>query len=330
MEWLIYTAGLGPFFTTILLYFLFLILPGYNDLFYVGMVIGIYLLLLVWNIRYLPFYMAACKRVVYGLKSGITFGPQETSNKKWNNPDVWFLLLLVAFGYYCFYVLMFEQLTGHDVLLYAIQGEIFYEDKSIAYAATRFNEARHFNFFALHGFGFPLLSTWERLLDFDAMAGKDLWFKSTTGYYGFLIVLLQFFWLRKVKKQLALIGAVLLLGTFGWIVTFTVYHIDTYRIFACSVLFILTLKAVENLKDQSLIVGLGMFAGFSAFAHSIGVFLAFFAFGALLFFAKGNVIRERLPAVVLAGFVFLVMGGLHYVFDVFFGTGWIFKEIKFY
>ena len=48
-ELLLYSLGLGPIFTVLILYFLLMLTPGYSNLFYLAAVLLIYLVLLIWG-----------------------------------------------------------------------------------------------------------------------------------------------------------------------------------------------------------------------------------------------------------------------------------------
>jgi hypothetical protein len=78
-----------------------------------------------------------------------------------------------------------------------------------------------------------------------------------------------------------------------------------------------------------LVVLLGLFAGGQAYIHSLGVFIAVFISISFFVFYPSQ-IKEKVKFSLLLFLTILLSGGIHYIMDVFFGTGWIFQEIKYY
>jgi 4-amino-4-deoxy-L-arabinose transferase-like glycosyltransferase len=116
--------------------------------------------------------------------------------------------------------------------------------------------------------------------------------------------------------------------TYGFYLAFITYHIDCTRIFLLllSLYFMASLLKYPGRKSALLF---GAAAGLAAFAHSLGAFLVIIELLLVFVFLKQqmlNRIRLMSYSVVLV----LLFGGLHYLIDTFYGTGWVFQEIKYY
>jgi len=92
--------------------------------------------------------------------------------------------------------------------------------------------------------------------------------------------------------------------------------------------FVLLAISIQS-KNLPLILLLGLFTGAQAYIHSLGVFIALFIGISFFAFFPSNW-KQKLQYCFLLFLVILFAGGIHYVMDVFFGTGWIFQEIKYY
>lgn len=336
-ELLIYSLGLGPAITSLLIYFLLVLIPGQGDLFYFLVILAVFSSLALYNRKYWKEILKYSDKLKNRVRSfwKISF-KKEQLQKAWtfqNNliPVRLVCLLFVFTGFLTMlYSTVVTPIIGHDLLEYAIQSDIFYLSKSIDYSPHRFDPNSGFYYVGLHGFSFPLLSTWESIFDgVFTSTYSDLYFKSLTGYYTTLTMLLAFIWLRKVNSLLSIFSSFALISSYGFFVQAMSFHLDTYRIFMFSCAFIFTLYTIEKVGWFNLIC-MGVFTGLSAFTHSLGVFLAVFACFTLFVMLKNVTLLERFKYLVLVVLIILLFGGVHYVLDIVNGTGWIFKEIKFY
>jgi hypothetical protein len=73
----------------------------------------------------------------------------------------------------------------------------------------------------------------------------------------------------------------------------------------------------------------GVFAAAQAYIHSLGVFIAIFLSLSFFIFYPAKFSQKARQSFILF-IIIILFGGIHYVMDVFLGTGWIFQEIKYY
>ncbi len=179
-----------------------------------------------------------------------------------------------------------------------------------------------FSSFSKHAPGFPLLITWEKILNRFIQRNTDYYFKSISPYYGFLIVLNVFFLLRKKSPILAILGVVALFSGFNFFKNFATYHIDMYRIYFLTFSWVILAYTIEK-KDMLSLFMLGVFSGFAAFSHSIGAIIAGINLLALFLFLDIG-LWKRIKYSFYVCFLIMLIGGFHYFFDTFWGRGWIF------
>ena len=331
--------GLGPAITSLLLYYLFWLSPGQASGYYIGVIGGAFFLMLALNLKQLPALVSLISGMVgTAWREFLHFiridkairNVRGKEGELWARSSTWVFLLFSVLWIWWSYLLLMRPLMGHDVLEYAVQGRHLFLEKAVVYQAHHYHELSGFYYVGLHGWGYPLQQSWACLWD-DAMGqgGFDLFFKAQTPWYGFLVMALVYRQLRGVDGRLANLGLLVMTMTYGWLLTTYSFHVDTFRIFLLMALLLVTMMAVKRADGFSL-TAVGIFGGLAAFAHSLGVLVAGISLFTLLLFLPGKLIKERLPRLVGIGALLLLFGGIHYVMDVFYGTGWIFKSIKFY
>ncbi|REJ82333.1 MAG: hypothetical protein DWQ39_12110 [Bacteroidetes bacterium] len=318
-ELFIYAGGGAPALIALFIYYLLFLIPGMSELFYPAAII---LLLMLSSFFLRKQIKKMFFELIEKLKENLNFSSREGVMNILFAAGV---LMVFAGGQY---LVLHRPLVEHDILEYATQAKIFFRDRALEYLPLRYDELSGFFYVGLHGFLFIMLSVWEQFFNSCFGLESDYLFRSMTNVYGILILLTAYYWLRKIDTRLALIsGAVLMLNS-GIITTFLVYHVDMFRIFLLMSSVILMLKAI-NSGDRLSFLLLGIFSGLSANAHSIGVFAAFAFVGIVFLLMDGNFLK-RVRAALFLSAIILLFGGLHYVVDIFNGTGWIFKDIKFY
>ena len=306
---LYYSLFLGLPFNTVLLYYLLLLLPNLPCYWYVVIIYGLNISLSIWSrkkiIEILNYIVPFFKNI--NGKISLIIG----------------LIIIILISVYVFK----KPMTEHDTFEYAIQGRIFFKDCSIAYTSHRYDNSG-FYFVGLHGFGFPLILTWELINAHIFGITADYFFKSTSLFYAMFTLLIGYYALVKYQIKYPMIIILITAITFGFMFTSLQFNIDHYRIYP---MILSTLFWVESLKhkNKNLFWVFCFLAGLQSFIHSIGVFFSIIQITLFIFFC-GFTLRERWILIPTGVFIFLVSGAIHYVLDVFYGTGWIFKEIKFH
>lgn len=240
-----------------------------------------------------------------------------------------FVLILLVVSVFALKNLLLSFSLGHDFLEYMVQGGYIFDNKAIIYTHEIYNEQTGFYYVGLHGWSFPLQYSLERLVDSFTTFGFGLYFQSLTLWYGLVILTVVYSELKKHFNTLyAISGILIMVFAKGFLIASSYSHIDSYRIFFFSLSVIFTLEMV-NKPEARMIPLLAFVAGTSAFAHSLGVIVAVVLGATLVFYLQKDWVT-RIKYALGFGLLTLVFGGIHYLLDIFYGTGWIFKEIDFY
>ena len=331
LELLLYSLGLGPVFTVLILYFLFMLVPGHSDLFYLVSVSLVYLLLLIWGRKSAALLFLEIKEY---FKSSFSKERDRPffSLKKLGHASYILLPVVLLIGFLILYVSSTLQtpLEGHDILVYGNIGKMYYQEKSITYSKNIYNKETGFFFSGSPKPSFSLLLTWEMILNGcfrpEVNSKKahdmtfDIYFRSTSAYYGLLILFIIFLWLHRKNKYLALLGILVLLSGLRFFLMLVNYHMDSYRIFFLFLSWIFLAYSIKNRDHFSLFL-LGVFSGFTAFCHLIGVAVAVINCIALFIFLE-KPFKERLIKTVVLSLLVLAFGGIHYLLDAFYGAKW--------
>ncbi|MBK5286098.1 MAG: hypothetical protein JJE25_11920 [Bacteroidia bacterium] len=317
-ELLIYSFGAASAVVSILLYYLFLLTPHLNPL--------VYFLIVVLCFALPAFFIR--KDFTLLLNVFRVFKSRLYECRTSGFALLGFTATCLGFFILSQVIILNRPLIEHDILEYGAQAKIFFKERYVQYVGDRFDNESGYYFVGLHGFSFIFLSVWERIMNVVVHSDKDYFFRSITTYYSLLIVLVQFYWFSKKDIVLAFIASILLFTSSGFIMTAMIYHLDTYRIFLMMMSMICMLKAIHY-NDRLSILLFGIFTGLSAFVHSIGALLAVMETGIFFLFINGAFL-QRLKQTGIVILLLMIFGGIHYVLDTFWGTGWIFKDIKFY
>ena len=251
-----------------------------------------------------------------------------TSRWREDRSMILFILCSLAFAVLTIVELLRFGLTEHDILEYGVQGGIFLRDMAIHYGPHRYDAASGFYYVGLHGFTFPLLFTWEGLLNPEAAQMNSPWVRALTPFHAWLLVTLLWGIIRSVDRWLAVCFALALGGAMGFYFLGTVYHLDSLRIFLFTSSAALFVIVIQRPHPRAILL-LAAVCGASASIHSLGAIMAVLMGGLLPFLMPGGW-RERLLGTLRYVGVTLLAGGIHYPVDVLWGTGWIFKDIIWY
>jgi hypothetical protein len=335
---LIFSLALAPFITSLLLHYLLWFFPYQSSILYVSIVIAVFTFILLIS---KDFVKTVLNYIWSKLKltGNNTKGEVLLINNKYfkiyqkermilySNLALLFIILMVCF----FWIkeILFTPITGHDMLEYAIQAKHFAREKLIAYVPYRYHVENNFFYVGLHGYSFPLIGTWEYLFsEIFGVYQNDYLMKSITGYYGFLIFSTIYVLIKKYGTLVALASVLLLFSNYGIFTTLFNYHIDAYRIFMIMASFIGLALAIKFPSTITLFI-FGVNTAAQAYIHSLGVFIALFLCFAFFIYFPGSIV-QKLKQCFLLLIIVLLFGGMHYILDVFWGTGWIFQEIKYY
>ena len=320
LELLLYSLGLGPVFTSLLLYYLLLFSPHQSYLFYFLGVFVCYLFLSLLGRKYFSILFADIIKKIKNTK--------KTFKNLNRHHQIKLILIssLVIFLLASFLILYLTNtlqtpLSGTDALRYGTLGKIFFMEKSLVYRWIRTYPKTGFYYRTNHAPSFPLLLTWEKIIDSFFNADKDLYYKSISTYYGLLILSIMFFWLSKKNKYLALFGTFALLSGFSFFRTLITQHLDSFRVFFLIVSWIFLAYAIEK-KDSLSFLLLGIFSGFAAFSHTIGAVIVIFNCLAFFIFLKGH-LKYKLTKTAFIVILIIVCGWFHYILDIFWGYGWL-------
>jgi hypothetical protein len=240
-----------------------------------------------------------------------------------------FVIVVGIVSLYAIRNLLLSTSLGHDFLEYIVQAGYMFDDKAIIYSKEIYNQQTGFYYVGLHGWSFPLQYTLERLVDSFTTFGFGLYIQSLTLWYGLLILAIVYAKLKEHFNLRYTISAILIMVfAKGYLIAASYSHIDSYRIFFFTLSVFFTLQIIHK-SELRIIPLLAFMAGTSAFAHSLGVFVAVVLGATLLFYLQRDWIT-RIKYVVGFGLLVLIFGVVHYLIDIFYGTGWIFKEIDFY
>lgn len=301
---IIISIGISLPITTLILYYGLWILPKNSELFY------FLLFLIIYSIIF--------------ISSRFNSSNIHLNFKK--NAKI-ILSLAIIFFIHVYYI-THKQITEHDYLEYGILGKIFYNQMYIDYKPYFFQESSYFHFVGLHGYFFPLVLTWEKLLGNFLGVDTDYLFRGVSSIYFILTIFLFYNLLHKIiGKWNALLSLIILIFTYGYFLIALRFHIDTTRIFFFA-LSVLVLVELLKQKSTALMLLTGAILGVSAFAHSLGIFLAVIFIFTYLLVSKNKLRAFYDVSIILC--VFMIFGGLHYLVDVISGTGWIFKNFRFY
>ena len=234
------------------------------------------------------------------------------------------LILLILFSVGYTGTVKHNRMEGHDALIYGNFGKLYHKERKIRYARVMLPGPNGFIFKGSPKPAFSLLLTWELMLN-----GKernktryfDTYYRSISGYYGLLLIILCFLWLFRKNRYLALISVFFLVGTHSFYLMLLDHHLDSFRIFFLMVSWIWLAYTVKYSKENRWFpfLMLALFSGFAGFAHSIGVIIAFINLAAYVLFSEESFKQRGIRAAAFMGCLIL-LGGFHYIMETIYGA----------
>jgi hypothetical protein len=342
-EAVLFGLGIGPAAITLLLYYLLLLLPGFHPWFYFGSISSVFIALYFFLgkgelLNLLPeseqriqirlnfnFDIKWLRKTDFlTLKNRFTESKIEVNGLALGVKSYhwWFVVFTMAFVYLWVKFTLKYPIVEHDALEYAIQGLVFARDLKIEYVSHRFDQSSNFYYVGMHGFGFPLLSTWQSLFNIPLGYKTDFFFRLQSGYYFLLIFLQVWLFVNRFMRNNSIYALLSLVIVYWYYDMLFDYHIDSYRLylFFLSILglyFILLKRSAISLIYSSMIFG------FAAFAHSTAALALSFSFPVLFLFLREPLFK-RIGWILLFIVGSFIFGASHYIYDIFFGTGWVF------
>ena len=321
-ELLLYSLGLGPFFTVLIIYYSFLLIPSRSSLFYLTMVGLIYLVITIFGKNHF-------KPLLISLYNGLKKLVMIKGDKYKQISHILFLLMIfIPITVYLIVYLMQilpRPLMRHDMLNYGITGKMLFEAKSLGPVWINDFAQNGYLYKILHAPSFALMMTWEQMINSLFHVDSDIYFRSIGAYYGLLILSIQFYWVSKQNKWLAVFSSFALLTGYDFLSLFIRNHIDSYRIYMFVISLIFMAYSLKYKDNLSLFL-FGMSCGFSAFAHRIGIVIA--CINCFVFFiTMDDKLKSRVIKTGVVVMLMLSFGGSHYLLDFIFGQGqWLYKD----
>lgn len=322
----LYSFGLAPALTVTILWYLLMLTPHMPYFFYFLFITTVYLAIffLMWKTDQKNFIQTP-KKFYKQIQDKFLKRDFLNTVISMNHYDLLMIFFCTSYIFAWLFISLNHPIYSHDMTNYAIQGKIFYTNREIKYEKVLYYQDQSFSYRARHGYDFPLILTWENITDNLFNDSQDYYFRSIPGYYWLLAVILFYYWLAKIDKKLAFFGTLLLLSVPGFARLAYVYSIDGFRIYFMLLAFIFTLKAVREFNWENLIF-LGIISGIAANSHSLNV--AVIGIYMVILFLSQKISKNTLSKMVLCLILLLLFGGLHYVLDTFWGTGWIFTRLQ--
>lgn len=340
---LLFGLGIGPPVVTLFLYYLLWLLPDMPHWFYLVVVSAIFIV---------AFFLFGLKEVgkllpensaTINLKLYVNFNWNIAGQNSWSG---WrkafsdgsiksfyswggirfthwlFLLFILIFSMMWMRLTLKYPLVEHDILEYAVQGMIFARNLNLDYVPHRFDPVSNFYYVGLHGFSFPLLSTWQWLVNFTLGFKTDFFFRLQSGYYFILIFVQVYILARKLMKKYAIYPLLSLVVVYWFYDMLFDYHIDSYRLY----LFFLAVMSIFvflNKPSGVFLVLTSITCGLAAFAHSTAALALIFCAPVFLFYYPASFMK-RIWVISLFFILVIFFGAGHYIMDTLVGTGWVF------
>jgi hypothetical protein len=292
-ELLIWACGLFPAIQMMILYYLLWLFPSFSDGFYL----------------FIPFIL---------MTLGLFFHKQtEQRNLKIYDVAILFLIICIS-GVWAF----LKPLTEHDTIEYALQGKHFFMHHAIAYLQVPFHSENGFYFVGKHGFLFPLIFTWESMMNELLNNERIFVFKMNNLYYSGLLIWFIYIKTKVYTEKHALIITSSIALSIGFVFNSLQFHPEMMRQFFFFFMLIIGYQTIVH-KHLHWVVLMGVTAGISSNIHSINAIAAIFMILAYFSFTIISKEKNVWRNVGVITTLFFISGMIHYLIDLIWGTGWI-------
>jgi hypothetical protein len=292
---LIYSLGLSPILNLLILYYLLFFFPGKPVLFY--LIFPLFLLGLLWV--FIPKTFLLLKQI------------------KLN----YFLIIILSF-IISYLFSSAKTLTEHDTLEYALQGKHFFNKMAVYYTSYPFHPENGFYYIGLHGFTFPLIYTWELMFNKLFNVESIILFKMINPLYSFFLLILVFEEVKTISKTYAFWSVALIALSMGFIFNALQFHLEMLREFLFLVFVSFFIRALNDASIKNILL-FAAIAGLQSTVHSIGAIASLIAMAILVFYIFYHNIDKKIITVLSSTLVLILFGWIHYILDIFIGTGWI-------
>lgn len=303
-EIIFFSLVLGPTLSALITYYLYLMFPGHSPFLYFSALYIFFVIVFLRSRSVISDFWAETKKKIFSSKI-----------------NYYIVLFSFIIGILAWQLVVLQvPVLRHDTYEYGTFAKIIYRDKAIVYKSTNYDPQTGFFFVGKHGITFIMYGVINDMWSDISMSHNDFFFRSVTGWYWFIIIFLLFYYLAKKNPIFSAVAAISLAAVPAFSAGFIYYHLDTYRIALLLCSLILLLYAIEK-KDQTPVVLFGVFMGLMVNAHSLNVFFAG-VLGILYFiFARSN-LKHRIINCILIVVFMMLFGGIHYLLDSIYGTGW--------
>jgi hypothetical protein len=189
-ELILYSLGLGPVFTVLMLYYFLWLIPGQAHLFYIISILAIYGVISIFSVKG---FQILGKQLKEWVKSSAVIWKGLGTKEQFKRAGYWTFLLVLLASFLILYLgnTLQTPLEHHDALIYGNLGKMYYQQKQINYSRVVSPARNGFYFQGSQKPSFSLLLTWEMMLNnkqTNQSPDFDLYFRSMSGYYGILFI----------------------------------------------------------------------------------------------------------------------------------------------
>lgn len=306
-ERLILGLGIAPLLVSLILFFLFLIIPNKEGAVYVAGVFIVFLLILLFTIStkekqvaYLP--LISFKKLMKEQKDFLVF-----------------LVLSIAVMGYIFFQAIAFPISSHDGTVYATMGRILSREKNLNNFPTKVPDQTGFYFSGgQHPPGLPLIYAWGNFL-----SGTDSDYFQRTVSPMYALYLLILLWLvlkeramnfkKKSTDYAPIIGVILLLITPAFIWQAFENSIDPLRMFFVFASFVILWKTIQE-KSFKLLILLGSVSGLALYSHASSTLIFAILILLLMFFLPFH-FWKKVSYTLIFACVVVVIGGGQYIIN---------------
>jgi membrane-bound ClpP family serine protease len=195
---------------------------------------------------------------------------------------------------------------------------------AVYYTSYPFHPENGFYYIGLHGFTFPLIYTWELMFNKLFNVESIILFKMINPLYSFFLLILVFEEVKTISKTYAFWSVLLIAMSMGFIFNALQFHLEMLREFLFLVFVSFFIRALKDASIKNILL-FAAIAGLQSTIHSIGAIAACIALALILLKLYLSNMDRKIQTSMFAVLFLLVFGWIHYLLDIFIGTGWILK-----